>query len=904
MLQLRLRARAAATLLAIVAVLFALTVPPAHAQTPMGVEVTSASLVKSNANGVVAREGEQAQLYVGDLARATISFRVLEPMQVQAGDTLTVTLPDEVNQYRSAPFAMYLDRDAATQVAICQPEERAIVCTANEEFAQRAGDQANGEIWFVVSVAQLAEPTEFVFQVNDAAAAAAVPLGVKERVRGYQPQRFDKVSTPITPQHRSIPWSVRFNGGTIAEELGVAFDGRTVHTIEFEDRPDPARQVLPAAENYRNVLGSWALAEANTEEQPTQQQRALAKVGASLADGFTMDVKFAGDEAAIITLTGPFRADANYTMSAHMPIREEFHDQVCGFDYRNDVTLLGPNLAATSAAVRCGDAGGGRITLAPGFGSVKVTKTFDNPDNVPAEQYLDAEYQVKVKYAFPAGGHAADYQVEGRPYAAPGTLNADGTGGEALITLVGKDGTLAGELAGMLPAGTAVELVEVLPRVAGIVWKAPIIEPQRFDIVSMETTEARLVNGIQKVTGDTAPVKIFKKVEGDLPNPPQFFDFLVQCEGSPDRDVRVQVNKETGVGTFEVGKKCTVTEKDSTVPEGYRWDKPVTQTVEIPREGYTFQFVNTYVRDHGNLGHFTLTKIVEAEPGVAVPSTFDFAYRCERDDTDDVFTGKLEKVAPNTPTQSPGVPEGFTCAVTEMNADVEGADLQLINPGTVKVGENITITNVYKRIVPLDGTFTVKKIVKAEPGMNVPDTFHFDYRCTKPGEQDILGKVTGVKAGATGSSARIPEGYQCTVTERDASIDGADWTLKVSGEVAAGDVATVTNTYTRPDGSVLRQHSSLPWWILGIPLLGGLARGATENGGGSAGGGDTPAGAAPQATATHNDVQPAPAVNAKTVGESARPSVLASTGASVLGVVVLAAIAVAVGVFLIRRNKK
>ncbi|GAA4783271.1 hypothetical protein FRX94_04010 [Corynebacterium canis] len=821
MLQLRLGTRAVTTLLAVVTVLFALVVPTAHAQNPLRVEVTSASLIKSDATGVPAAEGDRAQLYSGDVARVSIGFDVLNPADAQPGDTLTVRTPPELTVQPDAPFQLRFAEDAEHPAGSCQPAEQEIVCTLAAGFPEHV---AAGELWFLSTVARPTEGTELSFDVNGVPAVAPVPLGVRERPQGFQVQAFDVVSTPILPNVKSIPWSVRFHGGVVAADLGLSFDGATVHTIEFEARPDTTRQVLPAGEEYASVLNTWGLAETNSEADPSQPRRMLAKVGASVADGFEMKVEFTEQGTATIALTGPFRPDANYALSAHMPIRSEFQNRVCGFDYRNDITLLGANIQAKSSPVRCTDAGGGNIALAPGFGGFAISKTFHNPDGVPDDQFLDAEYQVKAKYTFPDDTRAADYQVDGVGYAAPGTLNEAGTGGEVLVALLPQDGRLQGVLDGMLPKGTKVEFSEVLPRVPGIVWKAPVFQPSSLIIESLKTQEVSLSNTIQKIVSETAPVKIFKKVEGDLKNPPQSFDFHVQCEGAADREIRVQVNKETGVGNYEVGKKCTITEKDSSVPAGYRLEKPVTQTVEIPAGGHTFHFMNTYTRDHGKLGHFTLTKVVEADPGLAVPATFDFAYRCEREDTEDIFTGKLEKVLPNTPTQSPGVPEGFSCAVTELNADIDGADLEVLNPGTVKVGEAISVTNVYRRIVPLQGTFTIKKVVKADPGMKTPESFSFDYRCTKPGEQDIVGKVTNVKAGATGSSARVPYGYKCTVTERDASIDGADWTLKVSGEVAAGEVATVTNTYTRAQSSVLRPHSSIPWWLLGIPLLGGLAK--------------------------------------------------------------------------------
>lgn len=895
MMQLKMGARAVATALGVIALMFALVVPLAHAGEPVRVEVNSTRAVKSDANGKEHLEGEQAQISVDDVVRVTIGFTALEASTIRQGDTITVNIPPEFEAYAQQDFDLHFHAYEGEPVGRCTPTAQAITCTFNDDLEQRARlaeDRAPGELWFLVKAKESSKNTEFDFAVNSVPALVQIPLGIAGQLRAYEPQVFDKVSTPIEDSHTEIPWSLRFHGEDIANKLGVTFDGVTPQTIEFEDKLGDAFQEFPVGEQHERILRNWALVESISAT--STESRALAKPGNSLADGFEMQVEFTPEGSARIRLTGPFRPDANYLVGLRTPLRSEFRGHACGREYHNSISLLGGSGETVMGSVHCGERANGKITLAPGFGGIHVVKQFQNPENVAADRFINADYVIKVKYTFPNGARAGDFRVNGGEYIAPGTLNNEHTGGEAEIALKSVGGgELKGELEGQLPKGTSVVLTELLPRVEGMVWKVPEFHPSNtFTIQDLTSTEVILKNTIEKVTSEKAPVKILKKISGASVNAPTGFDFLVQCEGEADRQVRVEVNKETGIGNIEVGKECTVTEQDSTPPTGYVLQKPEPQKFIIPNNGHTFTFVNTYVQDHGPSGTFTLVKRVEAEPGILVPKTFDFSYRCEKEGTTDVFADKLKDVVPNTPRESAKIPEGFTCTITELNADIPDAILETQNPGKVRIGEQITITNVYSQIIPQAGTFTLKKVVQAEPNIKVPQEFQFDYRCAKPGSPDITGTIEHVKAGTTAVSGEVPEGYTCSVSEQEAKVDGLDWNVAVSGPVSAGQVVTVTNSYSRSDTPPVSSSSNLPWWLLGIPLLGGLASGSAPQ----------ESVAAPSGTAVPSDQGvEKPVQHAETVR---KPSALANTGASVFGVVALAVIAVVIGIFLVRRKKK
>ena len=101
----------------------------------------------------------------------------------------------------------------------------------------------------------------------------------------------------------------------------------------------------------------------------------------------------------------------------------------------------------------------------------------------------------------------------------------------------------------------------------------------------------------------------------------------------------------------------------------------------------------------------------------------------------------------------------------------------------------VSLTNT---VAPAPGRISVTKQVVG--GIPADKTFSFDYVCDDPA--GTSGSILDVAAGDTKVSRDIPAGATCTVTERDASVDGFALQTSAIGPV----VVEVTNTYTPAPG--------------------------------------------------------------------------------------------------------
>ena len=189
--------------------------------------------------------------------------------------------------------------------------------------------------------------------------------------------------------------------------------------------------------------------------------------------------------------------------------------------------------------------------------------------------------------------------------------------------------------------------------------------------------------------------------------------------------------------------------------------------------------------------------------------------------------------------------------------------------------------------------------------------YTFDYKCGTG--EDGVGTITVKGDGAPVAVGKsFPVGTECTITEdvETAKIDGVDLntekstlkqTLKLGPEAGAVVQFTFTNAYA--DGGIAPRPRDVPWWLLLVPFaLGSLGAGSSNAGSSQSGGtNNKPADNATNQTAQGGDqgkTTPA-ASDAKQQNRT-----LANTGASVLGIAIIALLAVAAGVFLIRRGRK
>ena len=126
-----------------------------------------------------------------------------------------------------------------------------------------------------------------------------------------------------------------------------------------------------------------------------------------------------------------------------------------------------------------------------------------------------------------------------------------------------------------------------------------------------------------------------------------------------------------------------------------------------------------------------------------------------------------------------------------------------VNEVSFTIAENnVSAVSLTNTAAPAPGKIAVtKKVVGDIPAGK---TFSFDYVCDDAAKTS--GSITDVAAGQAKESGDIPAGATCTVTERDASVDGNN--LQTSAidpvTVKAGEVAAVevTNTYSPKVGKI------------------------------------------------------------------------------------------------------
>ena len=345
-----------------------------------------------------------------------------------------------------------------------------------------------------------------------------------------------------------------------------------------------------------------------------------------------------------------------------------------------------------------------------------------------------------------------------------------------------------------IPAGATCTVTEKDASVDGSTLVTSAIDP--VTVKAGEVAALEVTNTYTPVPGKIA---VTKKVVGDIPAGKTFaFDYVcddaAKTSGSITDVVPGQAKESAEI---PAGATCTVTEKDASV-DGFNLQTSTIDPVMVKTgEVAALEVTNTYTP---KVGKISVTKEVVGD--IPAGKTFSFDYVCN----DPAKTsGSILNVAAGETKESGDIPDGAECLVTEREAEaaVDGFILECsaVDPVPVKAGEvaAVLMTNTY---TPAPGNIAVtKKVVGDIPA---DKTFSFDYVCDDPAKTS--GSITDVAAGDTKVSRDIPAGVTCTVTEKDASVDG--FTLQTSTidpvVIKAGEVATleVTNTYTPvPDPS-------------------------------------------------------------------------------------------------------
>ncbi|WP_156907753.1 DUF5979 domain-containing protein [Corynebacterium freiburgense] len=240
---------------------------------------------------------------------------------------------------------------------------------------------------------------------------------------------------------------------------------------------------------------------------------------------------------------------------------------------------------------------------------------------------------------------------------------------------------------------------------------------------------------------------------------------------------------------FPIGTECTITEDRASaqIKDYDLTTANLEQRFRIPeqeQDAFEVAFENTYAQ---KTGKFKVTKTVKHD-GVpaAEQKTFDFRYECKHP-TLPVISGEITGVkAGQSKEAAESIPVGYSCRVVEEFGDIEVPHTSMAKDlGSAAVIQQnsvaeVIVSNLYTKKL---ADFTLTKNVTDPDGVAAGKEFWFDYVCTPPagreGEQPITGTIGPVSAGQKVTSEKIPAGYRCKITERDASVPDAD--LSTSG---------------------------------------------------------------------------------------------------------------------------
>lgn len=393
----------------------------------------------------------------------------------------------------------------------------------------------------------------------------------------------------------------------------------------------------------------------------------------------------------------------------------------------------------------------------------------------------------------------------------------DNTKKNGQITDVPGDGTPV-ESPEKFPVGTTCEVTE---DTAGAGIDGYTLDPAGHDTqsvtigkVSAPTVTATFTN---TYTRDTGRFSVTKKVAGDAGDkaPASYtFDYTCKADGKDPMTGTIVVGKgETKEsGEIPVGYSCTVKEhvdegQDGTAYlEGYTLDVTTGADVTIAKGAVSnIDVTNTYTL---NKGTFSVKKVVEGATFTGADNSFTVEYNCTHNSvtlTDEQKAGSLTLEGNGAAVTSPSLPFGTSCTIKEADGSAQRAGYAVataytagqVTVGTATPSPEVTVTNKY---APLKGGFVISKTVDGDGAALAKDTqFTFDYTCTPlTGAAQVKGTVV-VKGGENGAVTDVPVG-SCSVSERDATINGASLNTVLTVDGSSDGVNNGTAVFNVKDG--------------------------------------------------------------------------------------------------------
>ena len=812
------RGQSTAAWLALLTLLASMIVPlQAQATVNADVALSDLALIKSDRDG---NDAPGEALTTQDVAKLSYTWDATKTT-VTPGDSFSIDLGTHFKNLEN-PKTVPLNipfNGTSTEVGACRLTERTMECTFNEkvEELKAAGFKefkGSGQALLLITQPTTATSVDMTVNGNQKVSVRLPGSGgIKgPAARGYTALKFSKVSSVITSASSAMTWEVNFGSDYIKEQLAkggtpITSDGQTRGTITITDTLGPGMI-------FNNDKSRWYLGLRNSAAEPSISGVSLTNaagkdLSAKYGD-FDLDVDIQG-QVATIKVTGPFAPESNYRLSYPVTFTSQNGKAIAGVRYTNAASL--DHSDARGEFTRSyTDSFKVTVDMAPGFGGFEVSKTLDGAA-LDAVDVANTTLPVKVDYVLP--GPASGYSG----WQAPGTLNADGLSGTAVLNIsIGKTNTFQGTF----PKGTVVTLSEDIgqasPAPSGYAWGKPVFavgrtETNTLTIGDRVSTKVTL-NNTADVAKAPGTFQVTKTVTGAQAGDKEF-TFAYTCTDGTEGTLKAKADGEAVTGPkVPTGTQCTVTEDAKTAAiDGYTLTAPEAQTVTIkdPAEPVaTAAFTNSYVRDTGT---FSVSKSVKGDYAPQAGETVKVGYTCNDPDS---TKGTLDVPMDGTTVSGPTLPTGTVCTLNEDNtsAQREGYAVSTAYSATTATiakdqAPNVSVTNTYTRQT---GGFSVSKTVQGDGAKLAPAEFTFEYTCT----DKVTGKAASpkqlvVKAGETAHVGDVPTG-SCTLTEKDAPVKATSLstTLTVNGTPAQDGKATfdilggdnpainisATNTYT------------------------------------------------------------------------------------------------------------
>ena len=403
------------------------------------------------------------------------------------------------------------------------------------------------------------------------------------------------------------------------------------------------------------------------------------------------------------------------------------------------------------------------------------------------------------------------------------TCKADGKDPMTGFIVVGKGET---KESGEIPVGYSCSVKERVDKgLDGTAYTA-YLEGYTLDVTTgaAVTIAKGVVSNIDVTntyTRDTGRFSVTKKVAGDAGDkaPASYtFDYTCKADGKDPMTGTIVVGKGESKesGEIPVGYSCSVKERvdkgqDGTAyVEGYTLDVTTTPAVTIAKGAVpNIDVTNTYTL---NKGTFSVKKAVEGATFTGADNTFTVQYNCTHNSvalTDEQKAGSLTLTGNGTAVTSPSLPFGTSCTIKEADDSAQRAGYAVataytagqVTVGTATPSPEVTVTNTY---APLKGGFVISKTVDGDGAALAKDKeFTFDYTCTPlTGAAQVKGTVV-VKGGENGAVTDVPVG-SCSVSERDATINGASLSTVLTVDGSSDGVNNGTAVFNVKDGVTVK----------------------------------------------------------------------------------------------------